>query len=75
MIGACKHAPYELNEEVDTLVDMVEPYLLKEGLVGRTRQGRIAMDRAYQALGKKAPRRKKSDDDQPELFADGDPEQ
>ena len=64
-----------LNEEVDTLVDMVEPYLLKEGLVGRTRQGRIAMDRAYQALGKKAPRRKKTDDDQPELFADGDPEQ
>ncbi len=31
-----------LNEEVDTLVDMVEPYLLKIGFVQRTRQGRVA---------------------------------
>jgi len=42
-----------LNEESDTLVDMVEPYLLKIGLVQRTRQGRIAADKAYQHLGLK----------------------
>ena len=44
-----------LNEEVDTLVDMVEPYLLKIGFVGRTRQGRVATARAYAHLGLKAP--------------------
>ncbi|MEZ5359513.1 MAG: Holliday junction branch migration DNA helicase RuvB [Candidatus Zixiibacteriota bacterium] len=42
-----------LNEESDTLVDMVEPYLLKIGLVQRTRQGRIATDAAYKHLGVK----------------------
>ncbi|MFZ5979133.1 MAG: Holliday junction branch migration DNA helicase RuvB, partial [Candidatus Zixiibacteriota bacterium] len=31
-----------LNEEVDTLIDMVEPYLLKIGFVQRTKRGRIA---------------------------------
>jgi Holliday junction DNA helicase RuvB len=36
-----------LNEESDVLVDMVEPFLLKVGLVQRTRQGRIATDKAY----------------------------
>lgn len=40
-----------LNEEGDTLVDMVEPYLLKIGLVQRTRQGRIATENAYRHLG------------------------
>ena len=60
-----------LNEEVDTLVDMVEPYLLKEGLVGRTRQGRMALDRAYEVLGLKAPKRRPKDAaDEPELFTE-----
>jgi len=44
-----------LNEEVDTLVDMVEPYLLKIGYVGRTRQGRIVTPAACKHLGLKAP--------------------
>lgn len=39
-----------LNEESDTLVDMVEPFLLKIGLIQRTRQGRIATDAAYTHL-------------------------
>lgn len=30
-----------LSEEMDTLVDMVEPYLLKIGFVSRTRKGRV----------------------------------
>jgi Holliday junction DNA helicase RuvB len=49
-----------LNEEVDTLVDMVEPFLLKIGFLGRTRQGRIATKEAYDHLGLKAPKGKKS---------------
>ncbi len=39
-----------LNEEVDTLVDMVEPYLLQQGLISRTRSGRKANEPAYQHL-------------------------
>lgn len=42
-----------LNEEVDTLVDMVEPYLLKIGFIQRTRQGRMASAEAARHLGLK----------------------
>jgi len=40
-----------LSEEVDVLVDMVEPYLLKIGFLSRTRSGRKASPLAYQHLG------------------------
>jgi Holliday junction DNA helicase RuvB len=40
-----------LNEEVDTLVDLVEPFLLQSGLLGRTRRGRVAPAAAYKHLG------------------------
>jgi Holliday junction DNA helicase RuvB len=36
-----------LNEEVDTLVDMVEPFLLQQGFISRTRSGRKANEPAY----------------------------
>ena len=39
-----------LNEEVDTLVDMVEPYLLQQGFVSRTKSGRKANEAAYRLL-------------------------
>ncbi len=39
-----------LNEEVDTLVDVVEPYLLKSGFLKRTSRGREATSQAYQHL-------------------------
>jgi len=39
-----------LNEEVETLVDMVEPYLLQQGFISRTKSGRKAHDLAYQLL-------------------------
>jgi Holliday junction DNA helicase RuvB len=42
-----------LNEESDSLVDVVEPFLLKIGLVQRTRQGRIATEKAFKHLGLK----------------------
>jgi len=40
-----------LNEEVDTLVDMVEPFLLKIGFVKRTRRGRVVSQEAASHLG------------------------
>lgn len=39
-----------LNEEAETLEEMVEPYLLKIGLVSRTRMGRKANDAAWKQL-------------------------
>ena len=40
-----------LGEETDTLVDVVEPFLLQTGLLARTRRGRIATAAAYEHLG------------------------
>lgn len=40
-----------LNEEVDTLVDVVEPFLLKEGLLIRTPSGRKVTDLTRRYLG------------------------
>jgi len=40
-----------LQEESDTLVDVVEPYLLKVGLLMRTSTGRRASELAYRHLG------------------------
>jgi len=44
-----------LNEEVDTLVDMVEPYLLQQGFVSRTKSGRKANEPAYRLLNLPLP--------------------
>ncbi|MFW6133049.1 MAG: Holliday junction branch migration DNA helicase RuvB [Planctomycetota bacterium] len=40
-----------LGEETDTLVDVVEPFLLQAGLLARTRRGRLATMKAYEHLG------------------------
>jgi len=40
-----------LNEEADTLVDVVEPFLLKAGLLRRTPRGREATQTAREHLG------------------------
>jgi len=40
-----------LNEEVDTIVDSVEPYLLKTGYLKRTSRGRLATKLAYEHFG------------------------
>lgn len=36
-----------IGEEVDTIEDMVEPYLLQEGFLQRTSRGRMATPKAY----------------------------
>jgi holliday junction DNA helicase RuvB len=45
-----------LNEDAQTLEDVVEPYLLKAGFVVRTASGRKATEHAYRHLGIIAPR-------------------
>ena len=40
-----------IGEEVTTIEDVVEPYLLQEGFVKRTPRGRIATEKAYKHLG------------------------
>jgi Holliday junction DNA helicase RuvB len=40
-----------LQEETDTLVDVVEPFLLKIGMIMRTSSGRKASEAAYRHLG------------------------
>ena len=40
-----------LNEEVDTLQDVYEPYLLQIGFLARTQRGRMATPLAYKYLG------------------------
>lgn len=37
-----------IGEEMDTIEDMIEPYLLKEGFIQRTPRGRVATLKAYQ---------------------------
>jgi Holliday junction DNA helicase RuvB len=52
-----------LQEETDTLTDVVEPYLLQAGFLVRTSTGRKATSRAYAHLGIERPQR----GDQPPL--------
>src|SRR5436305_2351678 len=43
------------GERSDALEDVYEPYLLMEGYLARTPRGRVATQRAFEHLGKKAP--------------------
>ncbi len=40
-----------LGEEIDTIEDVYEPYLLQIGFIARTPRGRIALEAAYKHLG------------------------
>ena len=42
-----------LNEEVDTIVDCIEPFLLKAGFLKRTSRGRLITELTYKHLGAK----------------------
>lgn len=39
-----------IGEEVTTIEDVVEPFLLQEGFIKRTQRGRVATDKAYEHL-------------------------
>ena len=45
-----------ISEEPDTIMDVVEPYLLQLGFIDRTPQGRVATIRAYEHLGLTPPK-------------------
>ncbi len=53
-----------LSEESDTIMDVVEPYLLQLGFLERTPRGRVATRRAYEHLGEPYP----ETGEQPALF-------
>lgn len=40
-----------IGEEISTIEDVVEPFLLQEGFIKRTRSGRVATEFAYKHLG------------------------
>jgi Holliday junction DNA helicase RuvB len=42
-----------LSEDVGTIEEVYEPYLIQQGLLSRTKQGRVVTDLAYQHLGLK----------------------
>ena len=42
-----------VGEEPDTLEEVYEPYLIMEGYLKRTPQGRVATESGYQTLGLK----------------------
>jgi Holliday junction DNA helicase RuvB len=56
-----------INLASDTLSDEIEPCLLREQYITRSPRGRVAMPRAYAALGKVPPRVRR-DDGQGSLF-------
>jgi Holliday junction DNA helicase RuvB len=49
-----------IGEEQDTIEDVLEPYLLQQGLLKRTPRGRVLTERAYAHLGLAAPEGAKS---------------
>ncbi len=42
-----------VNEASNTIEDVYEPYLIKQGLIMRTSRGRVAQEKAYRLLGRK----------------------
>ena len=40
-----------IGEEITTIEDVVEPFLLQEGFIKRTRSGRVATEKSYKHLG------------------------
>ena len=50
---------YFIGEELGTIEDVYEPYLLQQGFIIRTPRGRIASDKAYEHLGRVNPSKKK----------------
>jgi holliday junction DNA helicase RuvB len=49
-----------IGEEQDTIEDVLEPYLLQQGMLKRTPRGRVLTERAYEHLGIPAPERARS---------------
>ncbi|EOU1120525.1 Holliday junction branch migration DNA helicase RuvB [Clostridium perfringens] len=59
---------YFVGEELDTIEDVYEPYLLQKGFIVRTPRGRMATDKAYKHLGRVRFNESKIDSKQCTLF-------
>ncbi|MFC1759560.1 Holliday junction DNA helicase RuvB C-terminal domain-containing protein, partial [Planctomycetota bacterium] len=59
---------HTMNIAPDTLVDEVEPYLLRSELVVRTPRGRVVTAATYQHLGAARPNKDEDDGEQSTLF-------
>jgi holliday junction DNA helicase RuvB len=55
-----------ISEEPDTIMDVVEPYLLQLGFLDRTPRGRVATRKAYEHMGEPYP----ESPEQPGLFTE-----
>jgi Holliday junction DNA helicase RuvB len=44
-----------VGEEPDTIEEVYEPYLIMEGYINRTPQGRVVTELCYKRLGVKPP--------------------
>ena len=40
-----------IGEEVETIEDVYEPYLMQKGFIGRTPRGRVVLPKGYEHLG------------------------
>ena len=55
---------YFIGEELGTIEDVYEPYLLQTGFIVRTSRGRVATDKAYEHLGRNKNNRKTTGEQQ-----------
>ena len=62
-VTGVQHVAAAVGEERDTIEDVYEPFLVREGYLARTPRGRVALPPAYAHLGRDRPRSK-----QPGLF-------
>ncbi|TDR23724.1 Holliday junction branch migration DNA helicase RuvB [Marinicella litoralis] len=51
-----------LSEERGTVEDVIEPYLIQQGLIARTARGRIATAKTWQTMGISPPKNKHNQD-------------
>ncbi|MBA8896426.1 Holliday junction branch migration DNA helicase RuvB [Clostridium saccharobutylicum] len=61
---------YFIGEELGTIEDVYEPYLLQQGFIIRTPRGRIASDKAYEHFGKVNTSKMKNRDKRQKTFFD-----
>ncbi|MDR2772022.1 MAG: Holliday junction branch migration DNA helicase RuvB [Elusimicrobiota bacterium] len=50
-----------ISEDVDTITDVYEPYLIQSGFIARTPRGRVVTEMGYKHLGKNYPKKFQSE--------------
>ena len=59
-----------MGEDATTLEEVYEPFLIMEGFLQRTPQGRVATARAFRRFGYTLPEDRAGDDTQGSLFVE-----